>query len=280
VIGDQVRLRQVLVNLIANAIKFTDDGGKVVVSAQSGLSDPASVEVYFSVRDTGIGIEPDKIEMIFDTFVQADSSITRRYGGSGLGLTISRRLVEAMGGSFKVESVPGAGSTFVFLVRFPVSERAVPALNMTPDSTDRVGENLIAVGGGRPETVSRLLLVDDSRENRELMKLLLARQPLVIDEAGNGREALDLFEQNRYALILMDIQMPIMDGYTSTRMMRESEERNGQRRTPVVALTAHAYDEDVRRCKEAGCDDHIAKPFKKKTLLQCLARYLDGIRHG
>jgi PAS domain S-box-containing protein len=279
VIGDQARLQQILVNLIANAIKFTDIGGKVVVSAQRGLSDPGSVEVYFSVRDTGIGIEPDKIEMIFDTFVQADSSITRSYGGSGLGLTISRRLVEAMGGGFKVESVPGVGSTFVFLVRFPLSSRAVPLLNATPDSADSDGYDRKTAGGDGPETVSRVLLVDDSRENRELMKLLLARLPLVIDEAGNGREALDLFEQNRYALILMDIQMPIMDGYTATRMMREAEERSGQGRTPVVALTAHAYDDDVRRCKEAGCDDHIAKPFKKKTLLQCLARYLDGIRH-
>jgi CheY-like chemotaxis protein len=112
------------------------------------------------------------------------------------------------------------------------------------------------------------------------MRLLLARQPLVIDEAGDGREALDLFEQKRYSLILMDIQMPVMDGYSATRMMREAEQRSGWRRTPIVALTAHAYEEDVRKCREAGCDDHIAKPFKKKTLLQCLAHYLEGVRHG
>ncbi len=112
------------------------------------------------------------------------------------------------------------------------------------------------------------------------MRLLLARQPLTIDEANNGREALELFEQNEYSLVLMDIQMPIMDGYTATRMIRRIEERSGRRRTPVVALTAHAYEADIRRCKEAGCDDHIAKPFKKKSLLQCLARYLQGIEHG
>ena len=273
VIGDQVRLQQVLINLIANAIKFTDCGGKVEVSAQRGISEPGAVEVYFSVRDTGIGIEPDKIEKIFDTFVQADSSITRRFGGSGLGLAISRRLVDAMGGRFKVESTPGVGSSFVFFVRFPVSDHAVAAQTA-------VQEAVISGGTGQgavvlpPEPVSRVLLVDDSLENRALMRLLLARQPVVIDEAGNGREALDLFQQKDYALVLMDIQMPVMDGYTATRMIREMEQHSGKRRTPVIALTAHAYDEDVRRCNEAGCDDHIAKPFKKKTLLDCLVRYL------
>jgi CheY-like chemotaxis protein len=122
--------------------------------------------------------------------------------------------------------------------------------------------------------------VDDSLENRELIKLLLARQPLVMDEANNGREALELFERNEYSLVLMDIQMPIMDGFAATRMIRRVEERSGRRRTPVVALTAHAYEADIRRCKEAGCDDHVAKPFKKMILLQCLARYLQGIVHG
>jgi CheY-like chemotaxis protein len=130
------------------------------------------------------------------------------------------------------------------------------------------------------EGFSRVLLVDDSQENRTLMKLLLARQPLTIEEANNGSEALQLFEQNEYALVLMDIQMPIMDGYTATRMMRRIEERSGRSRTPVVALTAHAYEADIRRCREAGCDGHIAKPFKKKGLLQCLAGYLQGIEHG
>ena len=124
-----------------------------------------------------------------------------------------------------------------------------------------------------------MLLVDDSQESRELIMLLLARQPLVIDEAGNGHEALELFKRNGYDLVLMDIQMPLMDGYSATRMIRASEADRGNSRTPVVALTAHAYEDDIRRCKEAGCDDHIAKPFKKKALLQCLARYLPGIEY-
>jgi PAS domain S-box-containing protein len=280
VVGDQGRLKQVMVNLVSNAIKFTDNGGKVTVSAQRGQADPHSIEVYFLVRDTGIGIESNKIDMIFETFAQADSSITRRYGGSGLGLAISRRLVEAMGGSFKVESVPGVGSSFAFSIRFPLADHAVAAQQNAPDGTDRAGGLRDAAGSEGPLRISRVLLVDDSLENRALMRLLLARQPLTIDEANNGREALELFEQNEYSLVLMDIQMPIMDGYTATRMMRRIEERSGRRPTPVVALTAHAYEADIRRCEEAGCNDHIAKPFKKKGLLQCLAGYLKGIELG
>lgn len=280
VVGDQARLQQVMVNLVSNAIKFTDNGGKVAVSAQRGQSYPHSMEVYFLVRDTGIGIESHKIDMIFETFAQADSSITRRYGGSGLGLAISRRLVEAMGGSFKVESVPGVGSSFAFCITFPFSDHAVAAQQDVSEVTGRDSGVQDAAALVSPDRFSRVLLVDDSLENRSLIRLLLARQPLVIDEANNGHEALELFEQNEYSLVLMDIQMPKMDGYTATRMMRRTEERNGRRRTPVVALTAHAYEEDIRRCKAAGCDDHIAKPFKKKGLLQCLAGYLQGIEHG
>jgi hypothetical protein len=269
-----------MVNLVSNAIKFTNTGGKVSVSAQCGQSDLHSMEVYFLVRDTGIGIEPSKIEMIFESFAQADSSITRRYGGSGLGLAISRRLVEAMGGRFKVESVPGVGSSFAFNIRFPLSERAVAAQQKTAAATGRDGGLPAPAAAENHDRFSRVLLVDDSLENRELIKLLLARQPLVMDEANNGREALELFERNEYSLVLMDIQMPIMDGFAATRMIRRVEERSGRRRTPVVALTAHAYEADIRRCKEAGCDDHVAKPFKKMILLQCLARYLQGIVHG
>jgi signal transduction histidine kinase/CheY-like chemotaxis protein len=280
VVGDQARLQQVLVNLAGNAIKFTDNGGTVAVSAQRGQSNPHSIEVYFQVRDTGIGIESNKIEMIFETFAQADSSITRRYGGSGLGLAISRRLVETMGGRFKVESVPGVGSSFTFNITFPLSGHAIAEQLSVSGRSGTDGDLEYVADIINPDRFLRVLLVDDSLENRELMKLLLARQPLLIDEAGNGREALELFEQNEYSLVLMDIQMPTMDGYTATRMIRRIEERSGRRRTPVVALTAHAYEADVRRCKEAGCDDHIAKPFKKKGLLQCLAAYLQGVDRG
>jgi PAS domain S-box-containing protein len=280
VVGDQARLQQVMVNLISNAIKFTDNGGKVTVSAVCGQSEPHSMEVCFQVRDTGIGIEPNKIDMIFESFAQADSSITRRYGGSGLGLAISRRLVETMGGRFKVESEPGVGSSFAFSIKFPLPDHAAADQQNLQGGIGRGGDVQGAAALLTPDRLPRVLLVDDSLENRGLIRLLLARQPLVIDEAGNGSEALEMFEHNEYTLVLMDIQMPIMDGYTATRMIRRLEERSGGRRTPVVALTAHAYEADIRRCKESGCDDHIAKPFKKKVLLQCLARYLHGIEYG
>jgi CheY-like chemotaxis protein/nitrogen-specific signal transduction histidine kinase len=280
VIGDQARLQQVLVNLVSNAIKFTDNGGKVTVSAQRGHSDVHTMEVYFQVSDTGIGIEPDKIDMIFETFTQADSSITRRYGGSGLGLAISKRLVEAMGGGFNVESTPGVGSSFTFNITFSLPDHAVAVHKDLPGETAGNATVVAAGDPASPGSSSRVLLVDDSLENRELMKLLLARQPLTIDEANNGSEAVELFERNDYSLVLMDIQMPIMDGYAATGMMRRIEERTGRRRTPIIALTAHAYEADIRRCKEAGCSDHIAKPFKKKGLLHCLAGYLKGIEHG
>jgi PAS domain S-box-containing protein len=280
VIGDQVRLQQILVNLVANAIKFTGNGGTVSVSVRTVALEDDSAQVTFVVRDTGIGIETDKIDMIFETFAQADSSITRRFGGSGLGLAISRRLVETMGGGFKVESVPGIGSSFTFSIMFPLVDPGTSPQQRTAEiiSCTAVGNH--AAEEDQPAGLSRVLLVDDSIENRELMRLLLSRQSLVIDEANNGREAVDLFDQNEYALVLMDIQMPIMDGYTATRMMRRIEERRLHRRTPIVALTAHAYEVDIRRCKEAGCDDHIAKPFKKKILLQCLARHVRGIVNG
>lgn len=279
VIGDQARLQQIMVNLVANAIKFTDHGGAVTVSARTHHRDDDAAEIMFVVRDTGIGIEASKVDMIFDTFAQADSSITRRFGGSGLGLAISRRLVETMGGGFQVESVPGIGSSFAFSVTFSLADHGVATPQEPAEHADIAPADIHAERGPHVG-LSRVLLVDDSLENRELMRLLLSRQPLVVDEASNGREAVDLFERNEYALILMDIQMPNMDGYTATRMMRRIEERRVRRRTPIVALTAHAYEADIRKCTEAGCDGHIAKPFKKKTLLQNLARYVRGIDHG
>ena len=161
-----------------------------------------------------------------------------------------------------------------------IDKGALAAQPIAPGRIDRDGSMQKIEELDGPYRLSRVLLVDDTQENRSLMKLLLARQPLVIDEAGNGSEALELFKRNEYALVLMDIQMPVMDGFAATRMIRSIEESSGRRRTPVVALTAHSYESDIRKCSEAGCDDHIAKPFKKTGLLQCLARYLPGIEHG
>lgn len=272
VVGDRGRIRQIMLNLVGNAIKFTDSGGfvSVAVSCVSRSSD--SVEVRFVVRDSGIGIAADKIDTIFESFTQADSSITRRFGGSGLGLAISRRLVGAMGGTLSVESSPGVGSAFSYSVYFGrAANGGDTAKDRTTDAQPLVETGL------RSDGPARILLVDDSRENRDLMRLMMSRFPLSIDEAYDGHQALELFEINRYDLILMDIQMPIMDGFTATRRIRDAEQHRGLPRTPVVALTAHAYEADIRACMEAGCDDHFAKPFKKKTLYAMLARYIRGV---
>lgn len=275
--GDQMRLQQVLVNLLANAIKFTDPGGVVSVTVSSPAEQGTPTPVTFAVRDTGIGIDSLKLGMIFESFAQADASITRRYGGSGLGLAISRKLVEAMGGNIRVESIPGVGSSFTFTIAFTQSEKtgdsglklplAEPVVTIPQEESLKLGDT------------KRVLLVDDALENRELMRLLLLKLPLTLDEAVNGQEAYNLFEKNNYDLVFMDIQMPVMDGYTATRMIRRFEEQTKQKRTSIVALTAHAYEADIRACLDAGCDDHIAKPFKKKTLLQCLSTHIRGISH-
>ncbi len=270
--GDQIRLQQVLVNLVANAVKFTEAGGSVSVMASSSPAEGDRIPVTFTIRDTGIGINPAKLDMIFDSFSQADTSITRRFGGSGLGLAISRKLVEAMGGSMQVESVPGVGSTFSFTVPFLSTLTEPERVNNT--SAPETGQTSIASGVIQSGGVKRVLLVDDSNENRELMRLLLHSFPIELHEAGNGREAVDLFIVQSYDLIFMDIQMPVMDGFTATRMIRRHEERSGRRKTIIIALTAHAYESDIKKCLEAGCDDHIAKPFKKRTLLEHLERHL------
>jgi PAS domain S-box-containing protein len=271
VIGDQARLQQILVNLVANAIKFTEAEGSVKVSTSCEPAVNELLPVTFAIKDTGIGIDPDKLDMIFDSFSQADTSITRRFGGSGLGLAISRKLVESMNGTFKVESVPGIGSTFSFTVKFST-------ITVESELTGKISKNR---DKNKPErdvvsqagAIRRVLLVDDSSENQALMRLLLKSLPLEIQEANNGQEALDMYTSTPFDLVLMDIQMPVMDGYVATKMIRRHEERAGLEKTCIIALTAHAYESDIQKCLDAGCDDHIAKPFKKQMLLDCLSRH-------
>ena len=276
-IGDQLRLQQILVNLVGNALKFTKEGSVTVSTIVGTIADDA-VPITFVVRDTGIGIEKNKIEKIFETFTQADTSITRQYGGSGLGLTISRRLVEAMGGHLQVESEPGFGSSFFFtvLLRLAHDEHR----REDADKQNSLQENMQIISQAEYDDAQPLvLLVDDALENRELIRLQLKKKSIILHEAGNGREALDMFEQNEYVLILMDIQMPIMDGYTATRLIRDIEQRTGRTKTPIVALTAHSCETDAHASIEAGCDDHITKPFRKEALLKCLVRYIDERQH-
>ena len=256
--GDPVRLRQVLVNLIGNAIKFTDEG-EIRVSVEGTPDDDVTI---FTVTDSGTGISEDKLEAIFDEFSQADSSTTRIYGGTGLGLTISRKLVELMGGEISVESEVGKGSAFCFSVRMKAG---------LAKKVDRKKEKKAA--DGRVERSLKILLVDDSEDNRLLIKTFMKGSQHSLDMAENGEEAFEKFMEKRYDLLLMDMQMPVMDGYEATRIIRRWEEDKNIKETPILAFTAHALKEEVERCLEAGCTDHLAKPVKKKELIERIRSY-------
>lgn len=406
VIGDPIRLRQVVANLIGNAIKFTEKGEVVLeVKIQPLKTVPDEVSLLFSVRDTGIGIAKEKLDTVFEMFTQADSSTTRKYGGSGLGLSIARRLVELMGGHLGVESEVGKGTKFSFSLSFMVQTqnledkktedrditmdglrvlviddndtnrmilsqmlsgwgcttdevengdlgierlrneqekgkpyslvlldyrmpvldglhvaekiwndpllRSVPVIIVTSDpaltlSAKACGQCIVACIAkpvrrselkdvllkalaqqpvAAKETVVpevqqpdeqrtlTLLLVDDSEDNRLLINSFLKRYPFTIHVAGNGLEALQQFKHSKYNLVLMDMQMPVMDGYAATKEIRMWEQQHGLEPTPIVALTAYALKEEMQKSLDAGCDAHITKPIKKVTLLEAIRTY-------
>jgi len=260
--GDPIRLRQVLTNLLSNAVKFTVGGGEVVVTVgvaqDAPLDAPQDVLMAFEVRDTGMGIAPEYLERLFESFSQGDPSTTRRSGGTGLGLAISRRLVELMDGSISVDSAPGRGSTFRFTARF-----------------EKVDEGRAEPRRVAPAQVSgrRLLLVEDNPVNRKVAVRSLEKMGYQVDVAENGAEALPAALRDDYAAILMDCQMPVMDGYEATAAIRRGEQTRA-RHTPIIALTASAMEGDRERCLAAGMDDYLAKPLRIEVLAAVLARWL------
>lgn len=395
-IGDPARLRQIVLNLISNALKFTEHGEISVHIRNSDYDNPDKLQI--SVRDTGIGIPADKCETIFGSFTQVDSSTTRKYGGTGLGLTISRRLVEMMGGRIWVESELHKGSTFFFTVALPQThiaerKRKLLCVNLSgrhmlvvddnetnrlilqrilrgtgaevdeagngaealeclrtaaspydlilldrdmPDQTGidvartlqeegyqvntilmlssadlnedihhirelgfggylvkplKRAELLYTVAGLLGETTEpvsrnarsqavedltgkRVLLVDDNPDNRMLIQAYLKAMKLTIDHAANGQEGVEQFQQNHYDLVLMDVQMPVMDGHEATRRIRAYEQQQARSATPIIALTAHAIREEIDKCLAAGCNSHLSKPIKKAVLVESLRRHL------
>ena len=285
-LGDPYRLRQVLVNLIGNAIKFTEKGS-VLVSLEKCSPVPDGFACTFSVKDTGIGIPDDKLQNIFELFTQADASTTRRYGGSGLGLAICQRLVALMGGECRVESQVGVGSTFFFTVRM-ASQQSMPMPTAAHgDTLQGVGlpppslpPTRSEAGGSGPAALSskkrRVLLVDDSTDNRLLIAVLMKNSCYDFDGAENGAAAVEMFRQREYDAVLMDLSMPVLDGYDATRMMRQMERELARRHTPIIALTAHSFEEEKQKARDAGCDYHLAKPFKKVKLLECLETFTGG----
>jgi len=256
--GDPTRLQQVLLNLLGNAVKFTETGTvSLHVSMEADSAGPATLR--FSITDTGIGIPDEKLGRVFERFNQADTSTTRRFGGSGLGLTISKRLVELMGGRIWADSVVGQGSAFSFSVPFELWAG-------TPQQEDKVS-------GADPELslrALRILLVEDSADNCVITMAYLANTPYVIDIAENGAIGCELFAAGKYDLVLMDRQMPVMDGLTATRTIRTWERANDRPPTPIIALTASALKGDREKFLAAGCTEFLTKPIKRELLLQAI----------
>jgi two-component system, sensor histidine kinase and response regulator len=273
VMGDRQRIRQCLINLVSNAIKFTPTG-TVTVQVIAAQREPGQVLARFEVRDTGIGIAPETLPALFQPFVQADSSTTRHFGGTGLGLSIVRRLVDLMGGELGVESQVGRGSLFWFLVPLPVIEaRSSGEEEVDPASLDSAGAEAHVLPFGELYR-GKVLLVEDNLINQKVARSVLARLGCDVSVSGNGLEAVHAFAQGRFDLVLIDLQMPLMDGYAATSSMRKLEQ--GRHRTPIVALTASAMSGQRERCLEAGMDDLLAKPLDVKRLQLLLERF--GLR--
>jgi PAS domain S-box-containing protein len=265
--GDPARLRQALLNLCSNAVKFTRRG-EVAVSVKVLDRAPRSITLSFNVRDTGIGIPADRLEALFYPFSQVDASTTRRFGGTGLGLSIVKRLAELMGGRVGVDSREGVGSTFWF-----EAQLAVPL----PEPDNRHPQTSPAVLLAPPEPLSeragrRVLVVDDNVVNQKVARHFLGKLGYRADVVHDGREAVLAWQRGYYDLILMDCEMPVMDGYEATRQIRIHE--GGERHIPIVALTAHAVSGAEIKCKAAGMDAYITKPLVREQLAGCLERFL------
>jgi len=273
--GDALRLSQVLVNLLSNAVKFTARGS-VALRCDVLAHDGHDWTIRFAVHDTGVGISVDAQERLFTPFEQADGSTTRRFGGTGLGLSIARELAQLMGGSVGLESQPGRGSVFWFTARL---QSAAPSA-VAPTVAD--ADALAAAAAAPAEQLlrqrhggARVLIADDNLINQELATELLRLVDLQVDVADNGRIAADMAERGAYDLVLMDMQMPEMDGLEATRVIRTRQHLD---RTPIVAMTASAFGADRDACLAAGMNDHIGKPVNPATLYQVLLRWLDESR--
>ncbi len=258
IIGDVVRIKQILTNLVSNAVKFTGTGF-VNLTAAPGPERDGSPTLRFSIEDTGIGFDSDTRERLFSRFEQADGAITRRFGGSGLGLAISRQLAEMMGGDLDCESEPGGGSAFILTIPFNAADAPAAAPGVALPSTD-----------DEPATI-RVLLADDHPVNRKVVEMILAQVNVVLTSVENGAEAVQACRDGAFDIVLMDMQMPVMDGLTATREIRLNEAAMGLSRTPIVMLTANALAEHVASAEAAGADRHLAKPFDAAELLQLVS---------
>ncbi len=271
VMSDPARLRQILINLVGNAIKFTESGGvHIDVSFEPTSSNRGQLAI--AVHDTGIGIAPDRLEQLFEAFVQSDSSTTRRFGGTGLGLSISQRLAELLGGHIDVTSELGTGSTFTLHLPVEVAENtpASSECDATPAAKRSVSAN-----GADPAPLEnrRILLAEDGIDNQRLISLLLKRAGADVEVVENGQEAVEaatkaLSGDHPFDVILMDMQMPVLDGYSATRQLRD----HGYS-LPILALTANAMEGERDKCLEAGCDDYATKPIQREKFIGLVAEW-------
>ncbi len=266
-VGDPLRLNQIVTNLVSNAVKFTEQGS-VTIRAELAEKRPDAVLVRFQVSDTGIGIDSRQAEQLFQPFTQADGSIVRRFGGTGLGLSIARNLVELMGGTITLSSSPGKGSTFAFTVVLGLAEEKQVAAELKPLNPFEVAE---------PIRHACILLVEDNHLNQYVAKEFLTKAGLQVTIANNGKEGVELAQDTVFDAILMDMQMPVMDGIEATRLIRQLAV---SRYVPIIAMTAAAMDEDREACLAAGMNDYLAKPIVPIEMLQKLVACIQAVRQG
>ncbi len=273
--GDNVRLRQIIVNLVGNAIKFTEKG-KIAVNVERATSgnggkdtgmheNGRTILLHFSITDTGAGIPADKLKSIFESFTQVGGASTGKYGGTGLGLSISRKLVHMMGGEIRAESEPGRGSAFHFTARFGLVRKAERREHASPDE---------GRGSGRHGKKFHILLAEDNIINQKLAVRILEKAGHSVKVADNGLEALEALKKEHFDLVLMDVQMPLMDGIEAAGRIRNSKNGDFDPDIPIIALTAHAFKEDRERCLRAGMNDYISKPFRKQELFRMIERLI------
>ena len=273
IMGDPLRLKQVLFNLVSNAVKFTESG-EICLTIKQWRESEGHVSLIFSVQDTGIGLTQEQLGSLFTAFTQADASVTRRYGGTGLGLAISQNLVGMMHGDIWVESEIGKGTTFYFTASFdrPPADDSLEESMVCPGPADEVIPNFNTEQIALSHNDSRILLVEDNEINQLVAEELLRAVGYAVDVACNGQEAVQKLEEEAYDLVLMDIQMPVMDGLTAASMIRENKNLST---LPIIAMSANAMEKDREKSLCHGMDDHITKPISPEVLYSTLDRWLD-----
>jgi CheY-like chemotaxis protein len=266
--GDAPRIRQVLHNLMSNAVKFTH-AGSIKVDVGVRAMGAKESELVVEVADSGIGISDETQRRLFQKFVQGDASTTRAYGGTGLGLAISRELARLMGGDISVQSQPGKGAVFTVTLRLPHAEAAAAEDQVVQPAADAGGDQAA-------EQPLRILVAEDNPTNRQVMQIILDMLGAAVTFAQDGAEAVQHWSRNDYDIVLMDVQMPIMDGMTATREIRAREKEQGGRRLPIVAVTANAMAHHVDDCLAAGMDAHVSKPIRANELFETMTRLLNA----